>query len=159
MSLVGNGRPLPTAGSLTIAPAAANFGTAQVGTSLPARTFTVSNPGATAVTFSGVSLNGVGADQFAIASNACTGSLGPGATCTIAVSATVTRQGSMAATLAVLGTGGQSAQAALRVTGNNAVVIFTPTLKMTWRGQCGRGDRGDRRRFPAEHRCAVGVRG
>jgi hypothetical protein len=130
VSLVGNGRPLPSAGSLTIAPAAANFGTAQVGTSLPARAFTVSNPGQTAVTFSGVSLNGVGADQFAIASNTCTGSLGAGATCTIAVSATVTREGSMAATLAVLGTGGQSAQAALRVTGNNAVVIFTPTLKM-----------------------------
>ena len=131
VSLVGNGRALPTAGSLTIAPTAANFGTAQVGTALPARTFAVSNPGQTAVTFSAVSLNGVGADQFSIASNTCTGSLGPGANCAIVVSSTVTREGSMAATLVVLGTGGQSAQATLRVTGTNeVVVVFTPTLKM-----------------------------
>ena len=133
VSLVGNGRALPTAGSLTIAPTAANFGTAQVGTSLPAQSFTVSNPGQTAVTFSGVSLNGGGADQFSIASNTCTGSLAPGASCTISVAATVTREGSTAATLAILGTGGQSAQAALRVIGTNVavvVVVFTPTLKM-----------------------------
>jgi Abnormal spindle-like microcephaly-assoc'd, ASPM-SPD-2-Hydin/WD40-like Beta Propeller Repeat len=128
VSLVGVGRPLATAGTLSINPAAANFGTAAVGASLAARNFTVTNTGQQSVGFSGVSLNGVGSDQFAIVTNTCTGSLAGGATCTISVSSTVTREGSFSAILSITGSGGQSAQATLRVTGT--AELFTPTLKM-----------------------------
>ncbi len=127
-SLVGVGRPLATAGALSINPTAANFGTAGIGATLPARDFVVTNPGQTAVPFSGVSLSGAGADQFAIVTNTCTGSLGPGASCTISVSATVTREGSFSATLSVRGTGGEATQATLRVRGT--AQVFTPELVM-----------------------------
>jgi Abnormal spindle-like microcephaly-assoc'd, ASPM-SPD-2-Hydin len=131
VSLVGVGRPLATAGTLSINPAAADFGTAVVGASLPARSFAVTNSGQQSVGFSGVTLSGVGADQFAIVTNTCTGSLAGGATCTISVSATVTREGSFSATLSVLGTGGQATQATLRVRGTAPTVdLFTPELLM-----------------------------
>ena len=126
-SLSGTGRiptgPVP--GFLTIAPISASYGSAVVGTALPAKNFVVSNPGQTAVPLASATLGGLGADQFNIDSNGCTGSLATGAKCTIQVSATVTRDGSQTATLDVLGTGGQSAHATLRIGGE-----FTPTLKM-----------------------------
>lgn len=126
-SLTGTGRTPtgPTPGFLTIKPISANFGKAVVGTALPARKFVVTNPGQLAVVVTSVSLGGTGADQFAIASNSCTGSLAPNASCTIQVSATVTRDGAQTATLDVLGAGGSAAHATLRIGGE-----FTPTLKM-----------------------------
>ena len=124
-SLVGSGTA-PTLGSLKITPGSFSYGSGPAGTSFPAKTFTVSNPGQTAVPLAGTGISGADADQFAIVTNNCgIPSLGPGATCTIAVSATLTREGSLTATLGVLGTGGQSAQATLRVGGT-----FAPTLKM-----------------------------
>ena len=126
-SLVGTGRPLATAGSLTIAPLSADFGTLTVGTPSAARSFAVTNPGQSAVPFAGVALSGAGADQFTIVSNTCTGSLASGASCTITLTATATRDGVSSATLSVSGTGGQAAQATLRVRGT---LVFTPTLKM-----------------------------
>ncbi len=125
LSGVGRAPNVPTPGSLKIKPTSANFGSAPAGTSLPAKKFVVSNPGQTAVPLAGVALGGTDADQFSIVSNGCTGALAGGATCTIQVSATVTREGSLTATLGVLGSGGQSAQATLRLGGE-----FTPTLKM-----------------------------
>ena len=130
VSLVGTGRPLATAGALSITPTAVNFGAAAVGASLATRNFVVTNPGQTPVPLATVALSGVGADQFAIEATTCTGSLGSGASCTISVSATVTREGGLSATLTVQGTGGQSAQATLRIRGTVAPVVFTPTLKM-----------------------------
>ncbi|MGZ4764395.1 MAG: choice-of-anchor D domain-containing protein [Ilumatobacteraceae bacterium] len=126
-SLSGTGRTPtgPSPGFLKIKPISVSFGNAVVGTSLPAKTFVVSNPGQTAVTFASVALGGAGADQFSIDSNGCTGALAPAATCMIQVSATVTREGSLTATLTALATGGQSATATLRIGGE-----FTPTLKM-----------------------------
>ncbi|MEO8267953.1 MAG: choice-of-anchor D domain-containing protein [Ilumatobacteraceae bacterium] len=130
-SLVGAGRGATVVpGSLAIAPASANYGTVAVGASVAAKQFVVSNPGQTAVPLAGVALSGSAADQFAIGANTCSGSLGPGATCTVEVAATVTREGSMSATLGALGTGGQAAQATLRVRGTSVPVVFTPTLKM-----------------------------
>ena len=129
-SLVGNGRSpnVPTPGFLTIAPASANYGSAAIGAALPVKNFTVSNPGQTPVTIVGVGLGGSGADQFAIGTNTCTGSLAGGASCTVDVGATVTRDGSMSATLGIAGSGGQSAQATLRVRGT--AQLFTPELLM-----------------------------
>ena len=115
----------PTAGSLKIKPTSVNFGNAPAGTSLPAKKFVVSNSGQTAVTISGTALGGAAFDQFSIDTNGCTGSLAPAATCTIQVSATVTREGSLKATLTVSGSGGQSATATLLLGGE-----FTPILKM-----------------------------
>ena len=130
-SLVGTGTapPLPTPGSLKITPGSANYGSGAVGTSFPAKTFTVSNPGQTAVPLAGTGISGTGADQFTIVTNNCgIPSLAAGASCTIDVAATVTREGSLSATVGILGSGGQSAQAILRVKGT--VQLFTPTLKM-----------------------------
>ena len=126
-SLSGTGRTPtgPVPGFLTIKPISVSYGSAVVGTALAAKKFVVSNPGQTAVPLASVTLGGGGADQFAVTSNGCTGSLASGASCTIQVSATVTRDGSQTATLDVLGTGGQSAHATLRIGGE-----FTPTLKM-----------------------------
>jgi Abnormal spindle-like microcephaly-assoc'd, ASPM-SPD-2-Hydin/WD40-like Beta Propeller Repeat len=129
-SLVGTGRPSVTDGALKIAPLAVNFGSAPVGTTLPPRNLVVTNTGGTAVTFTGVTLGGSGAGQFAIVSNNCTGALGPGATCTIAVGSTVTLVGAFTANLVVTGAGGQSAQATLRVRGTAVTQVFNPTLKM-----------------------------
>jgi hypothetical protein len=129
-SLVGAGQApnVPTPGSLVIAPGSANYGTGSVGTSFPARTFTVTNPGQSAVAIAGSGLSGSGADQFAIVTNTCGGSLGPGASCTIDVSSTVTRQGTLTGTLGIVGTAGEAGQATLRVRGT--VPLFTPTLLM-----------------------------
>ncbi len=126
-SLTGTGRTPtgPTPGFLTIKPISASFGNAPVGTALPAKKFVVTNPGQTPVTLAGVALGGGGQDQFNIDTNGCTGTLAPAASCTIQVSATVTREGSLTATLTVQGTGGQSATATLRLGGE-----FSPTLKM-----------------------------
>ena len=126
-SLTGTGRTPtgPTPGLLTITPVSAGFGSGPIGTSFPAKKFVVSNPGQAAVAIASVGLGGTGADQFAIVTNGCTGSLAPGGTCTIQVSATVTRDGSLTATLDVLGGGGQAAHATLRLGG-----LFAPTLKM-----------------------------
>jgi hypothetical protein len=126
-SLTGTGRTPtgPTPGFLTIKPGLANFGSGPIGTSFPAKNFVVTNSGQTAVAIASVGFGLPAADQFNIDTNGCTGSLAPAATCTIQVSATVTRDGTLTATLDVLGTGGQAAHATLRLGGQ-----FTPTLKM-----------------------------
>jgi hypothetical protein len=129
-SLTGTGRApnVPIPGSLTIKPTSANYGSAQIGTTLAFKKFVVSNPGQTTVTLAGVGLSGAGKDQFAITANSCTVSVAPLGSCTIEIGATVTREGAMTATLGVLGTGGQAAQATLRIRGT--LQLFTPTLKM-----------------------------
>jgi hypothetical protein len=143
--LVGVGRVVPTAGSLTVTPASADYGSVVVGTSPAAKSFAVSNPGQTPVAITGVALGGGGQDQFTVGSNGCTGGLAGGASCTITVSATVTRVGTSVATVTISGGGGQSAQATLQVRGTAKGSVppaptttttlpppgvFTPTLKM-----------------------------
>ena len=126
VSLVGNGKVnIPIPGSLTMTPASHNFGSAVVGTSFPPKRFTVKNPGQTAVPLAGSGLSGPDADEFSVVATTCAGSVGPGATCTIDVAATVTRGGGATATIGVVGTGGQTAQATLRIAGS-----FAPVLKM-----------------------------
>ncbi len=125
VSLVGIGR---SPGALSIVPTAAIYGPAEIGTSLPAKNFVVTNTGQTAVTLTNVALGGAGADQFAIGVTNCAGALAGGASCTVPVSASITRQGSTSATLTVQGSGGQSVQATLRISGT--LQLFTPTLKM-----------------------------
>lgn len=115
-SLVGAGRSR-TPGSLVIKPTSADYGSGGIGTALPSRKFVVSNPGQTAVPLIGAALGGTDADQFAVDASTCTGSLGPGAQCSVDVSATITRVGAMTATIGVGGTGGQSATAELLVDG------------------------------------------
>lgn len=124
-SLVGAGRDNVIPGSLTIKPTSANFGTGPLGTVIAPKKFTVTNPGQTPVELAGVGLSGGGADQFAVTSNGCTGSLAGGASCVIEVGATITRDGSLTASLTVFGTGGQTAQATLRI-----AAVFSPTLKV-----------------------------
>ena len=115
-SLVGVGRSR-TPGSLVIKPTSADYGSGGIGTALPSKKFVVTNPGQTAVPLIGAALGGTDADQFAIVTSTCTGSLAPSAQCSVDVSATITRVGAMTATLGVAGTGGQSASATLLVAG------------------------------------------
>ena len=133
-SLVGVGQsptPTPVPGSLTITPGSANYGSATVGSSVGARNFTVSNPGETAVPLAGIGISGGGADQFAITANSCGPSVAGGASCVVSVGATLTRVGALSATLGAVGTGGQSAQAILRIRGDAPELeLFTPVLKM-----------------------------
>jgi Tol biopolymer transport system component len=127
-ALVGVGRVVPTAGSLTVTPATADFGSGIVVASLGAKNFVVSNPGQTPVTISSVGLSGTGADQFAVGPNGCTGALAAGASCTVTVSSTVTRVGVFTATLNIVGSGGQSAQVSLQARGTaKGSVAPTPT--------------------------------
>ena len=124
-SLVGAGKDNVKPGSLSIKPTSANYGSGPLGTVVAPKGFVVTNPGQTAVPIAGVGLSGAGADQFQIIANGCIGSLAPGASCTIEVGATISRDGTLAATLGIVGTGGQAAQATLRI-----AAVFTPTLKM-----------------------------
>src|SRR5689334_21005416 len=72
---------------LTWTPTSLDFGAVPVGTQTPAAsiTFTNGTDGGVA-SFNGVSLIGTNANDFAITSNTCTGTLGAGQSCTVQVS-------------------------------------------------------------------------
>ncbi len=129
-SLVGAGESpsLPTPGSLTISPGSANYGTGRGGHIASCQDVHRDESGSDGGHDWRHRTERGGADQFAIGTNTCTGSLGPGASCTIDVSATVTRDGAMSATLGIVGTAGEAAQATLRIRGT--APLFTPELLM-----------------------------
>jgi hypothetical protein len=74
-----------TGPALQATPASISFGSIPVNQSSTAQTVTIKNTGATATGVLGVTLSGTGAAQVAIVGNACTASLAPSATCTVAV--------------------------------------------------------------------------
>jgi hypothetical protein len=74
-----------TGPQLSATPPSVNFGSVFVNQSSPVNTVTIKNTGATSTGALSVVLAGSGAAQVAITGNTCTGSLAPGANCTISV--------------------------------------------------------------------------
>ncbi len=121
-----------TPGTLTLTPASHDFGSANLGTALPAFGFTVTNTGGSAAAVSSVARSGAGADQFTVTSDGCSGTnLAPAASCQIEAAATVTRVGLQAANLDVTGGNGQTLGAALTVTGIPSSGTTTTTTTTT----------------------------
>jgi sugar lactone lactonase YvrE len=85
----------------TLTPASADFGSLASGTTSPAQTFTLSNPGNATLSISGITLAGTNASDFAIATNTCGESLAASASCSIAITFTPSATGSFSATLSV----------------------------------------------------------
>jgi hypothetical protein len=84
------------ASALTASPASLSFGGEAVGSASAAQTVTVSNPGSTAATVSGVSVTGA----FSQA-NTCGASIAAGGTCTVSVKFAPAAAGAAAGTLSV----------------------------------------------------------
>ena len=86
----------PPPGSLTVSPASLTFGTQNVGTTSPAQTLTVSNPGSSTVSSISVSVSG----DFA-RSTTCGSSLAAGASCTVSVTFTPTAAGARSGSVSI----------------------------------------------------------
>ncbi|MFD3455376.1 choice-of-anchor D domain-containing protein [Streptomyces sp. NPDC058691] len=92
--------------AVTLSPASLDFGGQPVNTATTARTFTLTNRGATAQSVTGTSLSGVNAADFALGASTCTGGLPPRARCTIAVTFRPSATGARTAALNVDTTAG-----------------------------------------------------
>ena len=80
-------------------PSSVSFGNRHVFATSPTSTVTVTNTGTAPLTFSSVAITGTNARFFKIASNTCTGSIAPGATCTTGVTFKPTQSRSYSASL------------------------------------------------------------
>jgi hypothetical protein len=94
---------------MQVAPRSLNFGTVTVGTSSKAMDVRVTNKGGTSVKITGITITGADAGDYAEV-NACGATLGPGASCSIAVVFTPMAMGTRTAELNVADTGGGSPQ-------------------------------------------------
>lgn len=92
-----------------ISPKSLNFGQQQVGTSSSAKNIRVTNRGGKTITIAGITITGVDAGDYAEV-NACGSTLGPGASCSIAVVFTPTQTGTRIAAVSISDTGGGSPQ-------------------------------------------------
>lgn len=104
-----------TATALELLPASLTFGSQPLGTSSSPQAVTITNLSKTLiVSFTSITTTGVSAGDFAIApgSNACGGSLSPGADCTVSVTFTPSAKGARSAMLTVNDNGGASPQTA-----------------------------------------------
>jgi hypothetical protein len=134
---------LPRSGTLTagtqtvtisqsgaLSPASLAFGNQGVNTTSASQTITVTSPGPNAMTITSIGFSGTNSGDFA-QNNTCpvgSGSLAPGATCTIAVTFTPPASGPRNASLALSG-GGFSSPLSVALTGTGAVpaVTVSPT--------------------------------
>jgi probable HAF family extracellular repeat protein len=83
-----------------LSPTSLSFGTVAIGTTSPAKTVTLTNVGATALTISGIAMTGADAGDFAQTHN-CGTSLAAGASCSISVLFKPTASGARSAALTV----------------------------------------------------------
>ena len=98
--------------SIVLAPSSLDFGSATVGvTSLP-QSITVSNLGATTVTFTGIALAGAAAADYQISANTCGPTIAPGDNCSVSISFTPTKTGKRNTKLNVKNNGGGSPSSA-----------------------------------------------
>jgi hypothetical protein len=81
-------------------PTSLNFGTVATGTTSPAKSVTLTNVGATAISIAGIVITGTNAGDFA-QTHSCGSSLGPGATCSISITFKPAASGTRTATLSV----------------------------------------------------------
>jgi probable HAF family extracellular repeat protein len=108
-----------------LSPTSLSFGTVAIGTTSPAKTVTLTNVGATALTISGIAMTGADAGDFAQTHN-CGTSLAAGASCSISVLFKPTASGARSAALSVTDNAGGSPQhVALGGTGTTANLFPT----------------------------------
>jgi N-acetylneuraminic acid mutarotase len=138
IALTGTGiSPIP------VSPASLTFPTVIVGTTSPARTVTLVNHLDVGVAFSSIATSG----DFAIASNGCGFSVGPGSKCTIGVTFSPTvpnlRQGALTidysafgspSIIALSGTGSEASLSSITVTPANPSIVAGATLQFTATG-------------------------
>ncbi len=94
---------------ITVSPIGVNFGNQAVGTTSSAASVTVSNVGASAVTFGSIGMTGTNPSDFAQMNN-CVPGLAPNTSCTIQVVFKPTATGARAASLTITDNGGGSPQ-------------------------------------------------
>jgi hypothetical protein len=131
ISLTGTGTPA-TGGTITIAPTSLTFGSQAVSTTSAPLSVTVTNNSTGAVNFSGFTITGMNAGDFAVPAGttggACspTGTVAAGGSCTISVAFTPGANGARAATLNIADNATGSPQmVALSGTGGTSSVIIT----------------------------------
>jgi len=86
---------------VTLTPSSLTFAAQKVGTTSPAKKITVQNNLGTTLTFSGITLTGTNAGDFAQSATTCGATLAAGASCTVSITFTPTAQGSRVAVLDV----------------------------------------------------------
>src|SRR2546429_6203720 len=74
--------------TLAIAPASLDFGVQPVGATSVSQTVTVTNNNNVTVNFTSITITGTNSPDFVKATDTCTGSLAPGAQCTVSVTFT-----------------------------------------------------------------------
>lgn len=121
----GSGSPPPSP-HLVLSASAIAFPDQRAGTVSPAQVMTISNSGNASLQIGSVVLTGTGTAAFTL-SNACGSSLAPGATCTLSASFNPPGAGPFAATLAITGSDGASANAPVTGTGIAPLSQFTQT--------------------------------
>jgi hypothetical protein len=99
-----------TGTQIALSPAPVKFGTVVVGQTSPSQNVTVTNVGATAVTFTSFSFGGAAPSDYLITNNTCGTSLAGGANCAVSVAFKPTASGARKATLKVADNGGGSPQ-------------------------------------------------
>jgi len=105
--------------SISLSPAALNFGTVSVGVTSASQTISVRNVGPASVTFTGFALAGTAPGDYLITANTCGATIAPAANCTIRVAFKPTKTGVRNAKLNVKNNGGASpALATLTGAGN-----------------------------------------
>ncbi len=131
ISLTGTGTAA-TSGAISLSPASLAFASQAVGTTSATQTVTVRNAGTAAVNFSGFTITGTNAGDFAVplptsgAGCSATGTLAAGASCTINVVFTPGANGARTATLNIADNATGSPQTvALSGTGVTSSVIIT----------------------------------
>jgi hypothetical protein len=97
--------------SIALSPASLNFGTVTVGNTSSAQDVTVTNVGATTVTFTGFAFSGGAAGDYLISANTCGATIAPGANCSVGVQFKPTKTGTRSAKLNVKNNGGGSPSA------------------------------------------------
>jgi len=90
-------------------PARLDFGNQMVGTKSPVKTVVLTNTGSTILHFSGISITGANAADFA-QSNTCGSSLGAGKSCSLGVTFAPKAKGARSAAVAISDDGGCSPQ-------------------------------------------------
>jgi hypothetical protein len=105
------GRPSGNTGAPAVTLSAANldFGAQRVGTS-GSLTLTITDSGSAALAISQIAIGGTGAEAFAVNSNTCGSSVAAGSRCTVQVTFTAVKGGSVAATLNITDNSSDSPQ-------------------------------------------------
>ena len=116
--------------ALAMSPLSRDFGSIVLGSSSTATTFTVTNTGGIATPALTTAVSGTNAADFVISSNGCAGTMvGPGLTCTLAVTFTPGSAGARNATLTVTSTGGNVAATLSGMGLAQAALTITPATQ------------------------------